>query len=56
MNSLNVYLANYYTDKLNKSKQRREKNRVLFSNKILKGNDLTSKNAQTKIKNLEVNL
>ena len=56
MNSLNVYLANYYTDKLNKSKLSREKNRALISNKILNGKELTSKNAQTKIKNLEVNL
>ena len=56
MNYMNVYLVNYYLDRQNKLKKRREKNRKIFGNKVNDYTDLTSKKAQTKINNLEVNL
>ena len=57
MNSMNMYLANYYLDELNTRKEKRKRNRALFDNKnALNHTDLTSKMAQTKIRNLEVNL
>lgn len=56
MSYLNVYLANYYLEEQSKKKKRRVRRETLKNSTTLNFKDLTSKNAQTRNNNLEVNL